>query len=229
MSIELRSITFTYPGAKTPTLLDLDLHVPAGTSLAVMGPSGAGKSTVLAIAGLLLAPQAGTILIGGTPRTVRDAPMILGQEIGWVLQTVSLLPRRTALDNVTLPALARGRRRASCQDRARDLLDRVGITTHDQVARTLSGGQAQRVGVARALMTSPTVIVADEPTANLDLATAREVARTLFDATTGTTVLLATHDPAIAKMADQVIHLEPVTPGHHPRKTAAKEDADVAP
>lgn len=223
MSLTLRGITVTYPGSALPTVLDLDLDVPVGTSLALMGPSGAGKSTVLAVAGLLLAPDRGEILVAGTPRTVRDAPTLLGDELGWVLQTVNLLPRRTALDNVTLPALARGRRRAASEDRARDLLDAVGITAHDQVARTLSGGQAQRVGVARALMTAPAVIVADEPTANLDLATARSVARTLFEATAGTTVLLATHDPAIAEMADRVVHLEPVTAA--PR---TQERADVA-
>lgn len=223
MSLTLRGITVTYRGSALPTVLDLDLDVPAGTSLALMGPSGAGKSTVLAVAGLLLEPDRGEVLVAETPRTVRDAPTVLGDELGWVLQTVNLLPRRTALDNVTLPALARGRRRAASEDRARELLDAVGITAHDQVARTLSGGQAQRVGVARALMTSPAVIVADEPTANLDLATARSVARTLFEATAGTTVLLATHDPAIAEMADRVVHLEPVT-----APSPTQESADVA-
>ncbi|MCR1981242.1 ATP-binding cassette domain-containing protein [Cellulosimicrobium cellulans] len=223
MSLTLRGITVTYRGSALPTVLDLDLDVPAGTSLALMGPSGAGKSTVLAVAGLLLEPDRGEVLVAETPRTVRDAPTVLGDELGWVLQTVNLLPRRTALDNVTLPALARGRRRAASEDRARELLDAVGITAHDQVARTLSGGQAQRVGVARALMTSPAVIVADEPTANLDLATARSVARTLFEATAGTTVLLATHDPAIAEMADRVVYLEPVT-----APSPTQESADVA-
>ncbi len=229
MSVVLRGITLTYPGTTAPTLLDLDLDVPAGTSLALMGPSGAGKSTVLAVAGLLLAPDRGEVLVAGTPRTVHDAPAVLGDEIGWVLQSVNLLPRRSALDNVTLPTLARGRRRATSEDRARELLHAVGITAHDQSARTLSGGQAQRVGVARALMTSPAVIVADEPTANLDLATARSVARTLFDAAAGTTLLLATHDPSIAQMADRVVHLEPVAPPAGSLDAAPRGRVDVAP
>jgi ABC-type lipoprotein export system ATPase subunit len=203
-------VGLTYPGTARPVLVDLDLTVPTGTSLAIMGPSGTGKSTALAIAGLLLAPTAGEVLICGRRRTVRDAPTVLRDELAWVLQSVNLLPRRTAVDNVLLPALAAGRRRAHAQARAVELLDRVGIGDPGQVARTLSGGQAQRVGVARALMSEPSVLVADEPTANLDAATGRDVARTLLHAAEGTTVLLATHDPQIAAMADTVVHLEPV-------------------
>ncbi|QZN87661.1 ATP-binding cassette domain-containing protein [Cellulomonas sp. C5510] len=174
-----------------------------------MGPSGTGKSTALAVAGLLLAPSTGEVRINGRTRTVRDAPEVLRREVAWVLQTVNLLPRRTAVDNVVLPALAAGRRRADAYGEAVALLHRVGVEDPGQVARTLSGGQAQRVGVARALAARPSVIVADEPTANLDAATGRDVARALLDAAAGTTVLLATHDRAVAAMADAVVELEP--------------------
>ena len=217
MSLELRGVSLAYPGARHPVLSGLDLSVPTGTSVALMGPSGSGKSTALAVAGLLLAPDSGEVWISGRRRTVRDAPEVLRGELSWVLQTVNLLPRRTALDNVLLPALAAGRRRSEAREEAVELLGRVGIDAPDQVARTLSGGQAQRVGVARALMSGPAVLVADEPTANLDVDTARDVARILLDAARGTTVLLATHDLEIARMTDSVLEL------------ASSGDAHVAP
>jgi ABC-type lipoprotein export system ATPase subunit len=206
--IELRGVQVRYPGAPAPVLHGLDLAVPAGTSLALMGPSGSGKSTALAVAGLLLAPTAGEVRIGGAVRTTRDAARVLRGEVAWVLQSVNLLPRRTALDNVLLPALAAGGTRETARAEALALLARVGIDLPGQIARTLSGGQAQRVGVARALICRPAVLIADEPTANLDVATGRSMARALLHAAEGTTVLLATHDPEIAAMADRVVHLD---------------------
>jgi ABC-type lipoprotein export system ATPase subunit len=208
VSLELIGVRVVYPGADRAVLEDLDLSVPTGTSVALMGPSGSGKSTALAVAGLLLAPTAGEVRIDGRRRTVRDAPELLRGELAWVLQSVNLLPRRTAVDNVLLPTLAAGGRRGAARARAVELLAAVGIDEPDQVARTLSGGQAQRVGVARALVSRPTVLVADEPTANLDIATGREVAHALLHAAEGTTVLLATHDPEIARMTDRVVHLD---------------------
>ena len=211
MSLELTGISVRYRGAVRPVLSDWDLRVPAGESVALIGPSGAGKSTALAVAGLLLAPDAGQVRIAGQVRTTRDAALVLGQEVGWVLQSVNLLPARSAVDNVMLPALVSGGTRSRAWPRAVDLLASVGITEPEQRARTLSGGQAQRVGVARALMAAPAVLIADEPTANLDLVTGREIARALLRAAEGTTVLLATHDPEVAAMADRVVELRPVT------------------
>ncbi|ROS31107.1 ABC transporter ATP-binding protein [Cellulomonas sp. PhB150] len=213
MSLALTDVSLTYPGTARAVLTNLNLFVPTGTSLALMGPSGTGKSTALAIAGLLLAPTSGEVTIDGQTRTVRDAPTMLRGEIAWVLQSVNLLPRRTALDNVLLPALAAGGSRDDLHDDAVEVLLRVGIESPDQVARTLSGGQAQRVGVARALMSRPAVIIADEPTANLDIATGRGVARALLQAATETTVLLATHDEHVAEMADAILRLEPEVSG----------------
>lgn len=210
MSLELKGVRVHYPGAAHAVLDGFDLDVPTGTSLALMGPSGAGKSTALAVAGLLMRPDAGDVWIADRRRDVKDASAVLTREVAWILQTVSLLPRRTALDNVVLPALAAGADREDVEARAAELLDAVGITTPHQLARTLSGGQAQRVGVARALMNDPAVLIADEPTANLDLATGREVARVILRAAAGTTVLLATHDPEVAAMADRVLTLEPI-------------------
>src|SRR5690606_13785016 len=179
-----------------------------------MGPSGAGKSTALAVAGLLRRPDAGEVLINDRLRTVTDAPRLLGGEIAWVLQSVNLLPRRSALDNVVLPAVARGSRRRDVEQRAVELLADVGISDADQPARTLSGGQAQRVGVARALLGVPSVLIADEPTANLDLTTGREIAELILDLADTATVLIATHDPRVAAMADRTVEVgKPVTTG----------------
>lgn len=207
MSLELRSITVHYAGAAGPVLDGYDLHVPTRTSTALMGPSGAGKSTVLAVAGLLRRPDAGEVLINDQLRTLADAPALLGREIAWVLQSVNLLPRRSALDNVVLPAVARGSRRREVEERAIELLADVGITDPHQPARTLSGGQAQRVGVARALLGAPSLLIADEPTANLDLTTGREIAELILDLAHTATVLIATHDPQVAAMATRLVEI----------------------
>ncbi len=207
MSLELRAVRFRYPGGDRDILADVDLVVARGESVAVMGPSGRGKSTLLGVAGLFLTPQAGEVVIDGTARTVRDAPELLGTTVAWVLQTVNLLPRRSVLDNVALPLLADGADRASATARAREMLATVELDDGDQQARTLSGGQAQRAGVARALMAAPAVLLADEPTANLDAPTAALVARALFRACADVALVVTTHDEAIAAYADRVVRI----------------------
>lgn len=208
MSLALTDITFTYPRTDTTILRDISLDVPRGTSLAVMGPSGRGKSTLLGIAGLMLDPQRGRVTIDGVPVTVRDAPHLLGSSVAWILQSVNLLPRRTVIDNVALPLLATGVRRRTAIARARELLEQVDLDPDDdREARTLSGGQAQRVGVARALSTEPVLILADEPTANLDAATAATVAQALFAAAADTTLVITTHDDVVGSMADVIFRI----------------------
>lgn len=208
MSLALSDITFAYPGTDATILRDISLDVPPGTSLAVMGPSGRGKSTLLGIAGLMLAPQRGQVVIGGVPVGVRDAPHLLGSSVAWILQSVNLLPRRTVIDNVALPLLATGVPRRAAMVRARELLKQVDLDPDDdREARTLSGGQAQRVGVARALSTEPVLILADEPTANLDASTAATVARALYAATADTTLVITTHDEAVGSMADVIFRI----------------------
>ncbi len=209
MSLELRSVTYSYPGQSRPVIDSVSLSIARGESLAVMGPSGAGKSTLLSVAGLLLRPTSGEVLIDEVPAAMGPRSAALGPDVSWILQTVSLLPRRTVLDNVALPALARGVRRYEAYAEGTRLLELVGCAeTRFRPARTLSGGQAQRVGVARALMVQPAVLLADEPTANLDLATARDVARCIIEATKGRTALvLATHDPEVARLADRTLQL----------------------
>lgn len=206
----LENVSFTYPKVATPIIEDMSLRVERGESLAVMGASGSGKTTLLALAGLLIAPQAGTVYIDDTPRHVADAPSVLGRTVAWILQTVSLLPHRSVLDNVLLPAVIAGDSRGDHLGRAEELLDVLGIEQRTQRARTLSGGESQRVGIARALLLSPTVLIADEPTASLDAHTAELVMSALLRACTGTALLIATHDRDVAAAADRVLDLQAV-------------------
>ncbi len=208
MSVKLEDVWFAYPGMSTDVLAGVTLAVGQGESVAVMGPSGRGKSTLLGVAGLILKPRVGQVLIDGQVRTPRDAPQLLGRRVGWVLQAVNLLPRRTVLDNVTVPLLAMGWRRREARQVACERLAEVGLDpADDREARTLSGGEAQRVGVARALAPGPVVLIADEPTANLDARTAALVGRALFAAAKQTALLLATHDEALGALADRIVRI----------------------
>ncbi len=208
MCLDLSGITFTYPGADAPVLRDVSLSVSAGESVAVMAPSGVGKTTLLSVAGLLLTPAKGEVRIGGVARRQRDAVRMLGTEISWVLQTVSLLPRRNVVDNVAVPQLAQGAARPDARSRAREVLTVVGLATHaSREARTLSGGEQQRVGVARALVAGPVVVLADEPTANMDGQTALIVMQALVDASRCAALVVATHDPRVAELADRTVRL----------------------
>lgn len=206
MPIILDGLRYRYPGAREWVVEHLSLTVDDGEAVALVGPSGSGKSTVLALIGGLVHPQVGSV----THRSVGDVVPATSKSVrvAWVLQSVNLLPRRSVLDNVALPRLARGDSRSAARDHALRYLKAVDLEEFsERQARTLSGGQAQRVGVARALVDEPDVILADEPTANLDPATAREVAKLLFSSAIDRTLIIATHDVAIAKLADRVIDL----------------------
>lgn len=207
MSLTLDRIRFQYPGGP-PVLMDANLTVRAGESVAVMAPSGAGKSTALAIAGLLLPPSHGRVLIGGVVADAKRARRHLGSTIAWLPQSVNLLPRRTVIDNVMLAGLSRGIDRHRARIDAHAHLERVDLAmAAGRQARTLSGGEAQRAGIARALVTSPALVIADEPTASLDDATAVLVAHLLVSAARGTTLLIATHDTRVADVVDRVVVL----------------------
>jgi ABC-type lipoprotein export system ATPase subunit len=206
--LTLSDIDFRYPGSETELLQGVSLEVAAGESVAVMAPSGRGKTTLLWIAGLLLKPTTGRVEIDRVERTPADAAELLGSTVSWVLQSVNLLPRRTVIDNVALPLLAHEWPEGAARERARDLLSVVGLAScGGRTARTLSGGEAQRVGVARALATQPSVLLADEPTANLDGATARSVAAALFEASTETALVVTTHDAAVGRLATRRVYI----------------------
>lgn len=206
MSLSLIGVTFAYPGASRTVLNSIDLRIEPGESVALMGASGRGKTTLLNVAGLLIAPTSGVVEVEGKATSITQRASL---GIGWILQSVNLLPRRSARDNVMLPALAAGTPAREAEARADELLRSVGLDpTDERHSRTLSGGEAQRVGLARALITKPSVLLADEPTANLDGATAQSMADMLFSAASNTALLLATHDEAIGGLADRVVRMQ---------------------
>ncbi|HYY82189.1 MAG TPA: ABC transporter ATP-binding protein [Actinomycetes bacterium] len=205
--------TYRRGAIDVPVLHAVDLEVAAGEWVAILGPSGSGKSTLLNILGLLDRPDAGVYELAGedvsdlgdTRRTI-----LRNRQIGFVFQNFSLLPRTSALENVAAPLLYRGLRRAERLARARDTLERVSLGDRlDYDPAHLSGGQLQRVAIARALVGEPAMLLADEPTGNLDARSGAEVLE-LFGALhrAGSTVLLITHDPTVAGHAQRRLLLD---------------------
>jgi putative ABC transport system ATP-binding protein len=211
--IELRGVSKTVAsGAGTLTILHpLDLVIPDGKVAAVTGASGSGKSTLLGLVAGLDAPSTGRIVIGGTDITAlgEDALAALrGRRIGFVFQFFHLLPSLTALENVLVPMEIAGVSGAG--QRARRLLEEVGLSGRGHhYPSQLSGGEQQRVAIARALSNDPPLLLADEPTGNLDSSTGRHVIDLLLQVnrSRGTTLVLVTHDPELAAVADLTVHL----------------------
>ncbi len=199
---------------ETEILHGIDLTLYKGDFCAVMGPSGSGKSTLLNIVGLLDRPSSGTLAIAGEETTTLDDKALTrlrGHTIGFVFQYHHLITAFTALENVMLPMLgAEGFPNAAMRARAASLIEAVGLTARqDNLAGNLSGGQQQRVAVARALAMNPAIILADEPTGNLDTKSADEVFNLLrkFNQEHGTTVLFVTHNAALAARCDKTIQV----------------------
>jgi lipoprotein-releasing system ATP-binding protein len=213
----LDGITKTY-NAGTPgevqVLRGATLSVAAGEVVALVAPSGAGKSTLLHIAGLLDTPDAGQVrLAGRAMEGLGDRARTAARraEVGFIYQFHHLLPEFSALENVVLPQLANGEARGAAEARAMNLLSRVGIAAragHRPAA--LSGGEQQRVAFCRALANRPKLLLADEPTGNLDPATSDQVFATLMEVVreTGLSALIATHNPALAARMDRIVRLE---------------------
>ncbi|MFJ8789465.1 ABC transporter ATP-binding protein [Streptomyces sp. NPDC102462] len=202
--IELRGAALTYPGpSPVRALLPCDLTIHAGEFVTVVGPSGAGKSSFLNVLGLLDSLTEGRYLLDGIDvDALRDAERtaLRGQRIGFVFQSFHLLPHRTAWDNVALALTYRGTPRRERRARAREALEQVGLGHRIRaLPTTLSGGERQRVAIARALVGRPSLLLCDEPTGNLDTATAESVLQ-LLDRLhrTGMTIMVITHDPAVA-------------------------------
>jgi putative ABC transport system ATP-binding protein len=190
-----------------------DLTVNDGEFVAIMGPSGSGKTSLLNIIGCLSRPTAGHVRIDDRDVTkLRDSELdrIRAQEIDFVFQGYSLIPTRTALENVMLAAEYAGVPRAERKQRARDMLDAVGLADRvDQLASELSGGEQQRVAVARALVKEPRLVLADEPTGNLDSVTAEEILQLVKGLRReDQTIVMVTHDPRMAGYADRVVFLK---------------------
>ena len=190
--------------------LDLDIHT--NEYVALMGPSGSGKSTLMNMLGCLDSPTSGKYILNGqdVSRLDDDALAdIRNREIGFVFQTFNLLPRYTAVENVALPMIYGGFSKAERDARAREVLTQVGLGDRmDHKPNELSGGQRQRVAVARALVMKPSIILADEPTGNLDTATSLEVMQLFSDIQkAGNTVILVTHEEDIAACAQRTVRL----------------------
>ena len=197
----------------TEILRGVDLAVGAGDLMSIMGPSGSGKTTLMNIIGLLDRPTSGRYVIDGrdVSKLADDALSTLrNAHIGFVFQSFQLLPRLTAVENVSLPLVYRGTGRAQMRRRAREVLERVGMSERaDYRPDQLSGGQKQRVAIARALVGEPAVVLADEPTGALDTATAREVMALLarLNAEQKVTILIITHDPRVARQCARQVRI----------------------
>jgi putative ABC transport system ATP-binding protein len=211
--IRLRRIVKTYGTGATAfqALKGVDLDIARGDFVAVMGPSGSGKSTAMNIIGCLDVPTSGEYLFHGhhVETLDRDQRALLRRRyLGFVFQGFNLLSRTTALENVELPLLYRGEDRKTRYDRGMAALDKVGLKDWwDHTPAELSGGQQQRVAIARAIVTSPDVLLADEPTGNLDTERSFEIMELLTDLNrSGITVLMVTHEPEMAAFARTIVH-----------------------
>ena len=193
-------------------LRGVDLKINENEYVALMGPSGSGKSTLMNLMGCLDSPTDGTYYLDGiNVSTMSDSDLaeVRNHKIGFVFQTFNLLPRLSALDNVALPLVYAGMSRRDREQRAQEVLESVGLGDRsDHKPNELSGGQRQRVAIARALVNRPSIILADEPTGNLDTKTSIEI-MTIFEKIhqQGNTVILVTHEPDIAEHAHRIVRL----------------------
>jgi putative ABC transport system ATP-binding protein len=212
--IKIRNITRDFPLGQeiVKVLKGIDLDIERGEYVALMGPSGSGKSTLMNLLGCLDTATSGTYELNGkdvSNMTDDELAEIRNKEIGFVFQTFNLLPRTTALENVALPMVYAGINKANRKLRAEEVLVEVGLEDRmDHKPNQLSGGQRQRVAVGRALVNKPSIILADEPTGNLDSKTSLEIMN-LFDEIhrQGNTVIVVTHEEEVAEHAHRIIRL----------------------
>ena len=212
--IETRDLwkTYTMGEEEIHALRGVSIQIERGEYVAIMGPSGSGKSTLMNLIGCLDTPTKGSYLLNEKEVAAMnddDLAQIRNEEIGFVFQTFNLLPRATALHNVELPLIYAGVSARERQERARQALEKVDLTSRaSHRPNELSGGQRQRVAIARALVNNPSILLADEPTGNLDSKTGNEIMG-VFDRlhATGNTIVLVTHEPEIAAYAHRAVHI----------------------
>lgn len=213
--IELKNVSKLFEGKRTVTALhQVDLHIAKGGMVALVGPSGSGKSTLLNLIGGLDQPTTGTITIDGTALSGNSDDALTKtrrDKIGFIFQFFNLLPTLTAIENVAIPLHLRGWPRKKAEDRARELLKNVNLENRfEHLPDELSGGERQRVAIARALAVNPPILLADEPTGNLDSATGIDILKLLHDVnqTLGATILMVTHDRGVAESCPRTISLK---------------------
>jgi putative ABC transport system ATP-binding protein len=212
--IQVRQLTKTFATGSGPltVLKAVDFALAAGSTCAIVGPSGSGKTTLLGLCAGLDKPTSGSVTLAGHDlhAVSEDArAKIRNREVGFVFQNFQLMPTLTALENAMVPLELQGDKRA--RERAVELLERVGLgARHHHYPTQLSGGEQQRVGIARAFMNRPKILFADEPTGNLDAETAASVIEALFELnrTSGTTLVLVTHDLDLAGMAQRILRMK---------------------
>lgn len=214
MLIETKNLTKIYRigKIKIPAISGIDLKIKEGEFVAIMGPSGSGKSTLMNMLGCLDKPTSGSYLLEGedvSQKSDGELAKIRGQKIGFVFQSFNLLPRYTTLSNVGLPLIYLGLSPKERRQKSKKALEEVGLLSRiSHKPNELSGGEIQRVAIARALVTSPVVILADEPTGNLDSKSGIQIMEILKDLNQkGATIILVTHESHIAAYAKRIIHL----------------------
>lgn len=212
--ISLRSVSKTFDGKRQVTALhSIDLHIARGEMASIIGPSGSGKSTLLNLIGGLDRPTSGEVeLDGETLSQLSDDGLtrVRRDKIGFIFQFFNLLPTLSCIQNVSLPLHLRGWSRKKAEDRARELLDLVKLGHRmDHLPDELSGGERQRVAIARALSIYPPILLADEPTGNLDTSTGVDILKLIHDLhdKLGATILLVTHDKSVAESCPRTIHI----------------------
>ena len=209
--LRTESVTVQYPDGDVRALHEVTLRIDAGEHVAIVGPSGSGKSTLLSLLGTLSSPTSGQVFFDETPVSqIGDLDSLRSRRIGFVFQSFFLLPTLTAAENVQIPMMATAMSRRDRIDRAAELIDQVGLSSRSgHLPGQLSVGQRQRVAIARALANAPAVLMADEPTGNLDSVASAEVLA-LFDRLRrqhDLTLLVVTHSDAVAGSADRVIRI----------------------
>ena len=212
----VENVSKQFPTRAEPleVLRDVSLELDAGRNVAIIGPSGSGKSTLLNVLGALEPPTSGRVVLTGQDPAELDEPQLAAfrnRKIGFVFQDHHLLPQCSVLENVLVPTIAAGRTEPAAIDRAKMLIDRVGLADRvDHRPAELSGGQRQRVALARALILEPLLILADEPTGNLDRSTAQRIAELLLDLQKdeGTMLIVVTHSPLLAQRMERQLELD---------------------
>ena len=210
--IDVKGITKSF--GKLQVLKGIDLHIDKGEVVSIVGPSGAGKTTLLQIIGTLDKPDGGTVVVDGVDVGGLSAKKLVdfrNQHIGFVFQFHQLLPEFTALENIMIPAFIAGKGRQEARKRAEELLDFMGLSERgSHKPNELSGGEKQRVAVARALVNNPAVVLADEPSGSLDTKNKSELHQLFFDLRDkfGQTFVIVTHDESLAKLTDRTIHMK---------------------